>query len=218
MLEFAPTGDGLPMRIGVLALFCNVLDAPFALAQSALGPTVDSVFADWRSPNSPGCVIGVKRAGESAKFASYGAANLELHVLNDTATRFNVGSVAKLVTSLVIGTIVDEGKLRLDQDVRPLLPDLSNYLDPVTVRQLLMHTSGVRDFRQLFAMAGWRPKDLLLPSDVSGIISRQSRTSFPPGTGSRGALRPKVAMECAPVSPLASPVTVAQQATSVRPA
>ena len=109
-------------------------------------------------------------------------ANLEFGIPLDTSTRLATASVAKPVTALVIGTLIDEGKLTLNTDARTLIPEIAHYPGPLTIRELLTHTSGVRDFRQLLAMAGWRSEDLILPSDVLRVLSRQKTTSFTPGT------------------------------------
>ncbi len=49
-----------------------------------------------------------------------------------------------------------EGKISLDDDVRKYFPDLPQYERPITVRHLIHHTSGLRDYTGLLVLAGFR--------------------------------------------------------------
>ena len=62
-----------------------------------------------------------------------------------TDTAFPVASVSKTFTAALVLGLVEDGKLRLDSPVKPFLPTVA--IDPtITVRELLDHTSGLRDF------------------------------------------------------------------------
>lgn len=68
------------------------------------------------------------------------------HIANED-TLYRVASITKMATSLVTLMCIDAGLFSLDDPIRPLLPetDHSDCLEGMTVRQLLCHTSGIRD-------------------------------------------------------------------------
>lgn len=170
------------MRRLLSAILALALAGAVPARTLAAGADLDAIFSDWNSVRSPGCVVGVQRAKSAPELRTYGMGDLERKLPLAPSTRLAAGSIAKMVTSLVVGTLVDEGKLALDADVRPMLPELRHYPAAITSRQLLSHTSGVRDFRQLLAMSSWRQEDVVEPADVSRVLRRQAGTSFVPGS------------------------------------
>jgi CubicO group peptidase (beta-lactamase class C family) len=173
------------VRLGAALCFSLLVECflyPRVAPAASLSPNLDVLFSPWASASSPGCVVGVQRSDQAPIVRTYGMADLEHGLPLSQESPIAVGSVAKIVTSLVIGTLIQEGKLTLDADIRSFVPELAHYPLPITVRELLTHTSGVRDFRQLLAMSSWRPQDEVLDSDVSQMIARQRQTSFVPGS------------------------------------
>lgn len=65
----------------------------------------------------------------------------------DADTLFRVASITKMATALVILKLAEEGAFALDDPIAPLLPDANALpaLQGITIRQLLSHTSGLRD-------------------------------------------------------------------------
>ncbi|MBR0687576.1 serine hydrolase [Bradyrhizobium manausense] len=142
---------------------------------------VDQLFARWAEPNSPGAVIAVLRDGKIIYSQGYGAANLEYGVPNTPATVFHLASVSKQFTAFAIYQLAHEGKLSLDDDVRKYVPKLHDFGKPITIRQLLHHTSGVRDQWNLLALAGWRLDDEITDDDVAHLLFQQTELNFEPG-------------------------------------
>ncbi|MBR0726982.1 serine hydrolase [Bradyrhizobium manausense] len=142
---------------------------------------VDQLFARWAEPNSPGAVIAVLRDGQIIYSQGYGAANLEYGVPNTPATVFHLASVSKQFTAFAIYQLAHEGKLSLDDDVRKYVPKLHDFGKPITIRQLLHHTSGVRDQWNLLALAGWRLDDEITDDDVAHLLFQQTELNFEPG-------------------------------------
>ena len=62
------------------------------------------------------------------------------------ATRFNIGSAGKMFTAVAIGQLIDAGKIGLDDPVGRYVDGLKPETAAVTIRQLLMHTSGLGNF------------------------------------------------------------------------
>lgn len=133
---------------------------------------IDSVFARFDRPSSPGCVATVMSAGDIVFSRGYGRANLATGERLTRATAFDGASMAKQFLAFSIALLASEGKLSLDDPVHRHLPELPDYGAPVTLRHLVHHTSGLRDWDAI-GLSG-RPD--LKPWTLPGL-------SFAPGTG-----------------------------------
>ena len=143
---------------------------------------VDAIFKAW-SPATPGCAIGVAVKGETIVRAAYGMADLEHDVPNTPETIFEAGSVSKQFTAMAVMLLARDGKLSLDDPVRKHVPEIPDYGGPLTIRQMLQHTSGLRDWGNLAAIAGWpRGTRVHTHAHVLDIVSRQRELNFPSGT------------------------------------
>ena len=177
------------MRIYRLAstlavLFLAIGPSPVA----AQGPTsvapsaVDHVFERFDGTRTPGCAVAVSRAGQPVLSHAYGMADLEHDVAITPDTVFEPGSVAKQFTAAATILLALDGKLSLDDDVRMYIPELPDYRDPITVRHLLNHTSGLRDWGAIARIEGW-PRTSRVHTHVHmlDITSRQRSLNYPPG-------------------------------------
>ncbi len=148
--------------------------------RDSLTSRVDSIFRAFDRTDAPGCAIGVYRDGRILYARGYGMANLELGVPITARTVFNIGSITKQFTATAVLLLEQEGKLSLDDPVSRHFPEMPPYASGITVRQILQHTSGLREVTLAFALAG-RSFDF----DTLGFlrfITRSAETSFPPGT------------------------------------
>jgi CubicO group peptidase (beta-lactamase class C family) len=158
-----------------------LLAAP-AAAQPDPTPRVDSIFAPWSSTQSPGCAVGVAQNGRTVLTRAYGSANLEHDIPNSAATVFEAGSVSKQFTAAAIVLLARQGKLSLDDDVRRYIPEVPDYGTPITLRNLLNHTSGLRDWGSVMQLAGWpRGTRIYTHEYALDVISRQRSLNFTPG-------------------------------------
>jgi CubicO group peptidase (beta-lactamase class C family) len=153
-----------------------------------VGPTdvdrftrVDAVFADYRKTDSPGCALGVFREGEIDYARGYGMANLELSVAITPSTVFDIGSTSKQFSAFAILLLEQEGKLDIDDDVRKYVPEIPDSGPRITLRNLMQHTSGLRDYLELFYLAGIHWKDVTTAEDALEAIVRQKALNFEPG-------------------------------------
>jgi CubicO group peptidase (beta-lactamase class C family) len=96
--------------------------------------------------NIPGLSLAVVRAGKLIKVAGYGMANLELPVPAAPETVYEIGSITKQFTAEAVMLLVEEGKLGLDDTLAKHLDALPPTWQPLTLRQLLTHTSGLKDW------------------------------------------------------------------------
>jgi len=142
---------------------------------------VDAVFAAWDQPGSPGCGLGVAQDGDLVYSRGYGYANLDYDVPITPRTVFDVGSVTKQFNAASLSMLALEGKLSLDDDVRKWLPELPEYEWPITLRHMLHHTSGLRDYLNLFPLAGRGDYYPISHAQILAMMSRQRALIFPPG-------------------------------------
>src|ERR1700753_1937414 len=139
---------------------------------------IDSLFRKWDRTSSPGWAVGIVR-NDSLIFAKgYGMANLEYGVTISPETIFHMASVSKQFTAFSIVLLARQGKLNLDDVIHKYLPWFPDLKKKITVRNLLNHTSGVRDQWQLLAMAGTRLDDVITQEPIVKILSKQTALNF----------------------------------------
>lgn len=166
------------------AVFALILSCcALALAQSPDARSrVDGVFARFNSKTSPGCAVGVSLKGDTVLSAAYGMADLEHEVAITPETVFEPGSVTKQFTAAALFLLARQGKLSIDDPVRKYIPELPDYGAPVTIRHLINHTSGLRDWGNVASIAGWpRGARAHTHDHVLEIIARQKSLNYAPG-------------------------------------
>ncbi len=141
-------------NVKLLALSATL---PFALYQPAHADAVDDyIKLKQQRAHIPSVSIAVIQDGKVIKKKSYGLANVEQAAKASPATLYQLASVTKQFTATAIMLLVEDRKLRLDDTITSLLPDLPTAWSGVTVRHLLNHTSGIKSytnvatFRQTF--------------------------------------------------------------------
>jgi len=143
---------------------------------------VDTLFANMHSATGPGCVIALDSGGRRRWLTTFGQRDLERGGLNDSTTRFEAGSVSKQVTAAAVVLLARQGRLSLNDDVRRWIPELPD-LGRVTVRMLLTHQSGWRDWRNLTEMSRWTSDDATWTNaDALALLVRQRALNFAPGS------------------------------------
>jgi CubicO group peptidase (beta-lactamase class C family) len=143
---------------------------------------VDKIFSRFTA-ETPGCAVGADVKGQPAIRAAYGMADLEHDVANTAETIFETGSVAKQFTAAAVLLLARDGKLSLDDPIRKHIPEVPESAAAVTIRQMLQHTGGLRDWGTLAGIAGWpRGTRVHTHEHALDIISRQKALNFTPGT------------------------------------
>jgi CubicO group peptidase (beta-lactamase class C family) len=171
----------------IRSIALTALLAASAAAQNApqradsLHARVDQIFATWNRTDSPGCALGVYRDGRIEYARGYGAANLELGVPLSPQSVLDIGSTSKQFTAMSVMLLAKAGKLSLDDDIRRFIPELPDYGKKITVRHILNHTSGIRDYLTLWTLGGVVPADLTTNGDALALITRQRELNFAPG-------------------------------------
>ena len=142
---------------------------------------VDALFSEWNKPDSPGCAIAIIHRGQQLYRRGYGMANLEYAIPISEKSVFDVGSMSKQFVAMCIALLARQGKLSLDDEIQKFIPELRNYKYSITIRHLIHHTSGLRDYLTLMDLAGLRFENEYPDEEIIGLIARQKELNFRPG-------------------------------------
>ncbi len=143
---------------------------------------IDKIFSAYDKPETPGCALGILKDGHVVYSRGYGWANLEYDVPVTPDTIFEAGSVSKQFTVGAVQILAEEGKLSLDDDIRTYVPEVPDFGSVITIRNLMTHTSGLRDQWHLLSTAG-RPTGNVVHTleEILDLVNRQEDLNFPPG-------------------------------------
>ncbi len=147
----------------------------------SLRQQTDAVFARWDRPDVPGCAVGIIHDGELVYSRGFGSANLEHIIPITSATVFDIASTSKQFTAACIALLAETSRLGLDDNIRRHVPELPDLGHVITLRHLLYHTSGWRDYLTLLDLAGYREADYTSDAEVMAFLTRQRGLNFTPG-------------------------------------
>jgi D-alanyl-D-alanine carboxypeptidase len=106
----------------------------------------DYVKAEMEKKNIPGVALAVVKSGEVIKLSGYGLGNVEHKIPVTAETVFQIQSITKTFTAIGVLMLVEEGKLKLEDAVSKHLERTPDSWREITLRHLLTHTSGIKDF------------------------------------------------------------------------
>jgi CubicO group peptidase (beta-lactamase class C family) len=158
----------------------NSAETQTRLADPALIVAIDElVKKSGITPESPGLAILVRGPGRLELQRGYGLANVKEHTAITQDTLFELASVTKTFTATAVLILHQQGRLTIDDDVRRHIPELPTYdrVRPISIRDLLQHTSGLPDYMDLEGVKA-RHKDYEVNEDYAAEFARQ-RESFP---------------------------------------
>ena len=143
---------------------------------------VDQAAAQLHA-DTPGAVVGVIREGRLAFVKGYGAADLTWGMPFTAETPTNIGSSSKQFTGFALALLASRGALSLDDDVRKHIPELKDFGKTITLRHLLTHTTGYREFINTLIIEGRQvlEGDYIGPEEVIRVINRQPTLQNEPG-------------------------------------
>lgn len=133
----------------LLAIFvgvCWLLITPCVAQQTVSAKVDEFIKAEMRRQRIPGLSLAVIRDGRTIVAKGYGFSNVEHQIPVKPETVFQSGSIAKQFTATAVMILVEEGKLSLDDKITKYFPDTPETWNPITVRHLLNHTSGMGDY------------------------------------------------------------------------
>lgn len=161
-----------------------VLLPSLAAAQQTepLATRVAGLFRAAGKPGAPGGAVLVARGGEVLLRAAWGLADLERAVPLTADSVFDIGSTSKQFTAACVLLLEQDGALRLVDPVRRYVPELPACTDPVTLRHLLLHTSGIPDYIGRMRAAGHDFEDRTTADDALQALAGVEALQFPAGS------------------------------------
>ena len=175
--------------ITILAVSCASMfsqeKASLKKVGNDLNAKIKTIESWYDAANDPeylgGYAVAFIKDGKVWLKKTYGRANEEYRIPFTGRTVFDFASIAKQFTGFAIAKLAVEGKLSLDDPIRKYLPEFPDLGQPITIRQLLNHTSGLRDWYALMRLAGRLGNDIISHDWISKLISRQRGLNFRPG-------------------------------------
>lgn len=142
---------------------------------------IEKIFERYK-PSNPGAQVAISRNGKIIFSKAWGMADLEHNAPLTTTSPTEAGSVSKQFTAAAILLLEQQGKLSLNDDVRKYIPELPDYGSTVTLAHMMRHTSGLKDWGSVAAIAGWPRSTVTYSNDDALLIaSRQKTLNNKPG-------------------------------------
>jgi len=143
--------------------------------------SIERLFAEYKG--KPGAAIGVYQNGEIIYSKGYGLANLDYNIPVTAKTVFETGLASTTFTAGIMVLLENQGKLDLDDPIQKYIPEFPTYPEgEITIRQMLLHTSGLRDYIRIFFARGESWNQDFDEEKALELIMTQSGLAFPPGT------------------------------------
>lgn len=147
---------------------------------------IDAIFSQLKSDNAPGAAVLVVRSGQTVFRQGYGVTDLRTVHPIDAKTNFRIASMSKQFTAACIMLLVHDGKMRYDDHLTDFFPEFPAYGKPITVRQLLTHTSGLPDYEDILTARYPNTADDQIPqihnAGVLKLLEQQTTAKFAAGS------------------------------------
>lgn len=150
-------------------------------AEPALSAALDALCTPYARSDAPGVALGVRWQGRMIYRRGHGLACVAQGGVLRPTTPLRVGSVSKQFCCWALLKLADAGLLALDADVRAVLPELDAALGPITPRQMMQHTSGLRCHLDLWTLCS-AMRAPLREAEVRALLLGMRGGNFTPGT------------------------------------
>lgn len=174
-------GAGLTLAV-TLAFSLGAAASNDTSKAGAHATEIDKVFGDFVHPGEPGCGVAVMRNGAVVHASAYGLADVAERKAIDPSSIFNIASVSKQFTAFSILLLDERKALSIDDPLIKHVPELSASARGVTLRQLIHHTGGLRDYDMLLRLTGRRHSDGATQFETIQTLGRQRAANAPPNT------------------------------------
>ena len=169
---------GLFLSFFVLLFF---LSPVFGQNTSDTTVLIEKVFKRYQAKN-PGCQFSVSRNGQLIFSKAWGSADLEHDIPLSLTSVIEAGSVSKQFTAAAVLLLEQQGKLSVNDDIRKYIPELPDYGRVIKVRNLIHHTSGIKDWGSIAELTGWgRGTKTYSNHDALEISAAQKTLNNAPG-------------------------------------
>lgn len=137
---------------------------------------IDAIFSQWNTEDKPGISVGILNDGKIVHVKGYGLANLEHQIPVNPETKFHIGDIAKEFTVYALLLLEQRGQLSLEDDIRNYIPKLKPLPHPISIQQLIHHTSGLNNINVSKILAGWNSEDILTKEQAYKLILNQAKS------------------------------------------
>jgi CubicO group peptidase (beta-lactamase class C family) len=179
MMTFARWNTARRLAVGALGIHVLAVAGHLRAGNAA---KIDQFFAQWDRKDSPGAAVVVVKDGAVVYLHGYGCADLEHRIPITPYTLFDVASVAKQFTGLSVAMLVQQGKLSLDDDIHKHLPDVPDFGKPITINNLVHHSSGLRDWPETLSLSDVDLEAPITLDTILEMVRRQRELDFAPGS------------------------------------
>jgi len=173
------------LKFSILIFLFTSLTTQLTLASDSAAQQIEQVFRPLIGPSSPGLSVIVLKNGETVFVGTYGLANLETRTVITPNTDFRLASFTKQFTAMCI-MLVDDGELSYDDTLTKIFPDFPAYGSAITVRMLLTHTSGLKDYEDIYSAQFPGADEGKIPQindvQILAMMKQQTSTDFPPAS------------------------------------
>ena len=171
----------MKVSIGIIflcILYSNCFCANLQNNTDSLELKIDAILNAHLGSDRPGATIGIIDNGVLIFKKGYGMANLQKRVPNSSGVLYKIASVSKQFTAASIVTLIQQNIISLNDNIRKYIPEMRDYGKPITIANLLYHTSGIRDYMVLMWLTGKSFEDKFSNKDALEIILRQNALHF----------------------------------------
>jgi D-alanyl-D-alanine carboxypeptidase len=144
---------------------------------------IDRFLSPYFNPDEPGATVIVTRDGKPIFRKAYGMADMEKKTRLEPEMMMRIASMTKQFTAVAIMTLVDQGKLKLDDDFTLHLSDYPKQKKKITIDNLLTHTSGIPGYTELPSFEQNRDKEFSVARMVDTF--KNEPLLFAPGSKMR---------------------------------
>ncbi|HBE41517.1 MAG TPA: hypothetical protein DDW27_09990 [Bacteroidales bacterium] len=156
--------------------------AHLSFAQEDIYKQIKTLYDNCDKKETPGgFAAAVIKDGKVIFKKAYGFSNQENNIAFTTATVADYASVSKQFTGFAIAKLITEGKLQLDDDIRSYIPEMPDFGETITIKHLLYHTSGIRDWVGLVKISGRYLEDVITDDFIMKLFLNQKELNFKPG-------------------------------------
>jgi CubicO group peptidase (beta-lactamase class C family) len=140
---------------------------------------IDSFLKLKYKVDSPGTAVLAVKDGKVVYRKAVGMANMELGVPIKPDMVFRIGSITKHFTAAAIMMLVEEGKIKLDDEITKYLPKFPTKDTRITIHHLLNHTSGIKSYTSMKSFFKMMRKDMKVQEIIN--VSKNEQRDFKPG-------------------------------------
>lgn len=138
------------LSVGTVSAIVSCANFTYADTNFTSAKKIDEVVQElMRVQSIPGAAVTVLENGKPVYTQTYGTSNLELKTPVLPGSIFQSGSVGKMFTSAALMLLAQDGKIKLDDPISPYFPEAKGMWDGITIRQVMMHRSGIPDYENM---------------------------------------------------------------------